>query len=65
MTLKEWMAMANFTDADVAERLGIERSYVTKLRNRQSEPSLGLAARIRALSRGAVSYEEQHREAAE
>lgn len=44
-TLGEYMAGEGATDADIASRLGIARSYVTQMRNGRA-PSMALALRI-------------------
>ena len=52
--LASFMGKANLTDAELARRVGRERSTITKLRRGQAKPSLDLAVKIAALSEGAV-----------
>lgn len=48
------MIREGVTDATAAEKLSISRAHLTRLRLGQRTPSLGLASRIEAWSRGQV-----------
>ncbi|KQT17714.1 hypothetical protein ASG40_16975 [Methylobacterium sp. Leaf399] len=54
MLLKEWMRSEGFDDAAVAEKVGLSRFGVRKLRFRERGPSIRVAARIEAISGGKV-----------
>ncbi len=53
--LAAYMKLAKLTDAALAERVGRDRSTITKIRRGQTRPSLDLAVKIAALSDGMVS----------
>lgn len=46
MTLSEYMARHKNTDAEIAARLGVTRSYISFIRTEARSPSLALALRI-------------------
>lgn len=52
--LADFMSKAKLTDADLARQVGRERTTITKLKNGQALPSLDLALKIAAISKGAV-----------
>jgi hypothetical protein len=55
MLLKDWMRVEGLSDTDMAERIGdISAFMVRKLRFRVRGPSVRVAARIDAITAGAV-----------
>lgn len=58
MTLQEWKDATGKTDAQLADEIGIDRSYLVKLRNGTSTPSVDVLAAIRRATKGAVSGSE-------
>ena len=52
--LAAYMQAEKLTDAELARRVGRERSTITKVRLGAANPSLDLAVKIAALSEGAV-----------
>jgi len=61
MTLHEWMGATGKTGRWCAEKLDIEEAHLSRIRNRLVEPSLHLANRIVALSKGMVTPRELER----
>jgi DNA-binding XRE family transcriptional regulator len=55
MHISQWMSKEVRTDDWLADRVGRERSTITKLRLGQAEPSMELARRIEAVTRGKVT----------
>ncbi len=55
MHLSDYMALRKLTDTEIADKLGINRTTIVKLRRRQSDPSMKLARRLQRLTRGAVT----------
>lgn len=54
MLLKAWMLAEGLSDVEVADRIGVSPFTVRKLRFRERGPSIGVAARIEAISAGLV-----------
>jgi transcriptional regulator with XRE-family HTH domain len=46
MTLQEYMAKAEISDAELARKAGISRPYLTRIRQGVRQPSLGVAAKL-------------------
>lgn len=55
MTLAEWLDAHDKTDAWLATEIGLDRSFVTKLKNGTAEPSLRVAREIVRVTAGAVT----------
>jgi transcriptional regulator with XRE-family HTH domain len=58
MTLQEYKELSQLTDDALADLVGVERSYIVKLRNGTSTPSLSVLAKIRVATKGAVDGAE-------
>ena len=58
MTLQEYKDLTALTDDALAQLVGVERSYIVKLRNGTSTPSLAVLAKIRSATKGAVDGAE-------
>lgn len=54
MTLAEWLSEKKMTDEAFADRIGISRTMVTKLRNRTTTPSAHTAMMILEATAGRV-----------
>ena len=54
MNLQTWMKTNKLVDQDVADKLGVTRPYVTRIRNRLVHPNLGVALKIQLISKGEV-----------
>lgn len=48
--LQSWMSRAHETDETLAEKLGVSRVQVSRVRRRKCRPSLGLAVRLEGLT---------------
>lgn len=46
MTLEEAMDAKGFTDASLAERVGVSRPFITRIKNGKRTPSLKVAVEI-------------------
>ena len=55
MKLDEWMAKRRISDELLATELGVSRATVSRLRRGLQVPSLGLAARIAAITKRRVT----------
>jgi len=55
MTLAEYMDINGLRDADMASRLGIDRSNVSRLRRGKITPSAKILARIASATDGQVT----------
>lgn len=62
MLLRDWMESSGLKDAALAVSLGLERSFVTKLRLGRAEPSLKVANQIVEITDGAVTFRDLVRE---
>jgi len=58
MTLQEWMESEGLKDQATAERFGVERSLITKLRGGSKTPGFKLAVRIWVRTGFAVGFED-------
>lgn len=58
------MKLAGLTDADLAEKLGRDRSTVTRLRNGSAKPSFEVMLALERLSEGMVKPSDFAAEAA-
>ena len=58
MRLKDWQKQENLTDAELAEKLSVDRSYIFRLNNGERRASPDLALRIEQISGGKVSRTE-------
>ncbi|MFG1389064.1 helix-turn-helix transcriptional regulator [Xanthobacter versatilis] len=58
MKLADYMAENGLTDDAVAQRIGRDRSFVTKLRQGRATPSLRTARDLSAATNGAVAAED-------
>lgn len=56
MKLADYMEMAGVTDEELAEKIGLDRSTVTRLRNGRAVPSFRSLERIHVATRGAVTF---------
>lgn len=54
MTLAEWMAITNTSDQDLADRIGVARSIVTRYRNGLIRPRWPILDEIVVATNGAV-----------
>lgn len=55
MDLETYLSTRGMTDAAFAAQVGLERSVVTRLRNKKATPSMASAARIFDATDGAVT----------
>ncbi len=58
MTLKEYFDLTSTKPANLAKRLGVSTSTITRLRDRDRKPSAGLAMRIEQETKGAVTFRD-------
>ena len=58
MKLSEWQKEENLTDAELADRLSVDRSYIFRLKNGERRASPDLALKIEQISGGKVSRTE-------
>lgn len=58
MKLADYMAANGLTDDAVAQRIGRDRSFVTKLRQGRASPSMRTARDLAEATNGAVSAED-------
>lgn len=56
--LARWMKEAAINDAQLAERVGCDRTTITRLRQGKTTPSLALVARILAEASGGLSADD-------
>ncbi|MDE2107219.1 MAG: helix-turn-helix domain-containing protein [Patescibacteria group bacterium] len=64
MTLAEWMAREGVSDADVAAKVGRERSVISRLRRGKHVPSVALMRALIELSNGEIDAHTLMSEAA-
>jgi transcriptional regulator with XRE-family HTH domain len=57
MDLTQWMASNGENDQSVADRIGVTRSYVYRVRFGQVHPSLGVGLALHHLTNGEVPLE--------
>ena len=57
MTLKEWLDQTGWTQADLADRLGVSKPYLSLLINKRNEPSFKIAKKIWELTGGLVGFQ--------
>jgi transcriptional regulator with XRE-family HTH domain len=57
MNLSQYMKRNSLNDREMAERIGVERSVVTKLRSNRIRPSIETAVAIIKATSGAVSLD--------
>ena len=50
MTLDEWMSKHNRRDGELAAEVGVDRTYILKVRRRVKQPSLDVATRLQELT---------------
>lgn len=48
MTLDEAMKAKGLTDQTLADKVGVSRVFITRIRNGKRRPSIGVAARLEA-----------------
>lgn len=56
--LAAWMKDNGITDADLAEMVGTSREQINRVRNGVSSPSWGLAAKLKAATRGVITADD-------
>ena len=54
MTLAEWMTRNGLGDQDVAERVGVDRTTISRVRRGKGTPSGALVAALLKLSGGKI-----------
>lgn len=64
MKLAKFMELTQLTDAELAEKLGRDRSTVTRLRNGSAKPSFEVMLALEILSEGAIRPSDFGSEAA-
>jgi hypothetical protein len=57
MDLTQWMAANGENDQSVADKVGLTRSYVHRVRHGQVHPSLGVGLSLHNATRGEVPLE--------
>lgn len=57
-SLKNWRESKNWTQADLAEKLGVHVQYVSALERGARTCGMGLATRIRDMSDGQVALDD-------
>ncbi len=55
MTLDGFIKAEKLRDQDVADAIGVSRSFVTNLRSGRRKPSITVAAKIETWTKGVVS----------
>lgn len=61
--LQEWMSRAHETDASLAEKVGVSRVQISRIRRNKCGPSLPLAAKLEVLTGiPAASFAPAHAE---
>ena len=58
MKLEQWQKEKNLTDAELAELLSVDRSYIFRLKNGERRASPDLALLIEQITKGKVSRTE-------
>lgn len=58
MKLAEWMTSESVDDEGMADRVGADRSTISRIRRGETRPSWPLVARIKAATGGAVSADD-------
>ena len=58
MKFSEWQKQNQYTNTELAKKLGIHVSYITHIHAGRKKPALGLALKIEQLTRGKVTVEE-------
>jgi transcriptional regulator with XRE-family HTH domain len=58
MRLAEWMDSNGVTDASLGERLGVDRTTISRIRCGRNKPSWDLAAKIKEASDGSVTPDD-------
>lgn len=53
--LADWLRRNNIGDADFASRVGTDRTTISRIRRGKQRPSLDLAGRIAAATKGAIT----------
>lgn len=61
MKLAHWLARENRTDAWLAERVGRDRSIITRIKRGDALPSVEVAAAIQRLTGGEVTATDYER----
>jgi transcriptional regulator with XRE-family HTH domain len=46
MTLEEWMADKQWSDARLAQAVGVSRPFITRIRKGERQPSIKVAAEL-------------------
>lgn len=64
MTLEKYMELTGLTDAELAEKLGRDRTTVTRLRNGSAKPSFEVMLALERLSEGMIRPSDFASEAA-
>ena len=55
MTLDQWMNAKGWTDAKLAERVGVSRPFISRIRNGKRRPSLAVALRLAGVTKLPIS----------
>lgn len=58
MHLAEYMQWKNLSDDDVAERIGIARATVNRIRRRKLRPGWNTIANLKRMSRGQITADD-------
>lgn len=58
MELAQWMSEQGLTDDAFARRIGVERSTMTRLRQKKRRPGDGVCLRIMNETKGAVTLDD-------
>lgn len=58
MTLSDWMAQEGITDEQMAEKCGVDRVTISRVRRHVNRPSWSLVLKIKDLSGGAVTADD-------
>jgi DNA-binding XRE family transcriptional regulator len=58
MTLEAWMKMHGKSDVWVAAQVNVDRVTINRIRRRDKTPSLALAGKLKALTKGEVTADD-------
>lgn len=58
MRLSDWMSMNGVNDDQLAEKVGVDRATISRIRRGKHKPSWPLLLKLREITAGAVSAED-------
>ena len=58
MRLSKWMALNGMADGHLAEKTGVDRATISRIRRGKHRPSWELMLRLREMTQGAVTADD-------